>query len=314
MSRDRTKCFNKKVNVVTFALSFLILLSVPMVSGASNHAIQTQQSMESVNVSIYAGPDTLGHSALALDSMFTWMNASTDYASPDEVLNGILNETDILVFPGGSSGSYHLSLGTDGMELIRQFVRNGGSYFGICGGSQFATRYGLSLFNGSYRSANVDGPGVSFLTNMTIHLNSTGPDLSEENETCTTLYWGSSYFDANDMSNIITIASYPNNNEPGMIAFQYGRGTVFLSSPHPEYEEGSDRDGTSAFDNFDDPDSEWGLLLKVSQWLIEASNETLPESVPENDLGLDMVSLSVLALGSVGVILVALVVIKRRSK
>ncbi|MHA1962930.1 MAG: hypothetical protein ACW99U_22300 [Candidatus Thorarchaeota archaeon] len=98
-----------------------------------------------------------------------------------------------------------------------------------------------------------------------------------------------------------------------MIAFQYGRGTVFLSSPHPEYEEGSDRDGTDAFDFFEDPDSEWGLLLKVSQWLIEASNETLPESVPENYIGLDMVTTSVLALGSVGVILVVVVVIKRRA-
>jgi glutamine amidotransferase-like uncharacterized protein len=284
-----------------------------MLTGATNSPIQTQQSMEGVNVSVYSGPDTLGNSVIALDSMFTWMNASTDYVGPADILEGILNESDILVMPGGPSGSYQLSLGTDGMEIVRQFVRNGGSYFGICGGSQFATRYGLSLFNGSLRSAYVEGPGVTFLTNMTIHRNSTGPDLSEENETCITLYWGSSYFDAVDMSNIITIASYPSNNEPGMIAFQYGRGTVFLSSPHPEYEEGSDRDGTDAFDHLEDPDSEWGLLLKVSQWLIEASNETLPDDVPGNGLGFDMVSISLLALGSVGVILIVVVIIKKRS-
>jgi glutamine amidotransferase-like uncharacterized protein len=284
-----------------------------MLTGATNSPIQTQQSMEGVNVSVYSGPDTLGNSVIALDSMFTWMNASTDYVGPADILEGILNESDILVMPGGPSGSYQLSLGTDGMDIVRQFVRNGGSYFGICGGSQFATRYGLSLFNGSYRSAYVEGPGATFLTNMTIHLNSTGPDLSGENETCTTLYWGSSYFSAADMSNIITIASYPSNNEPGMIAFQYGRGTVFLSSPHPEYEEGSDRDGTDAFDNLEDPDSEWGLILKVTQWLIDASNETLPEPMPANNFGFDMVTTSVLALGSVGVILVVVVVIKRRA-
>ncbi|MHA1962931.1 MAG: BPL-N domain-containing protein [Candidatus Thorarchaeota archaeon] len=197
MTNDNTKYFNKKIRTIMFALAFLLLFSTPMLSRATFDTAQTEQSLEGADVSVYTGPDALGNSAMALDSMFTWMNASTDYVGPNDILDGILNETDILVFPGGSSGSYQLSLGTDGMELIRQFVHNGGSYFGICGGSQFATRYGLSLFNGSYRPAYVEGPGVSFLTNMTIHLNSTGPDLSEENETYTTLYWGSSYFTTN---------------------------------------------------------------------------------------------------------------------
>ena len=61
-----------------------------------------------------------------------------------------------------------------------------------------------------------------------------------------------------------------------MIIFRYGLGTVFLSNPYPEYEEGNDRDGTMEFDYYNDPDSEWGLLLKISRWLVlEVKNVTI---------------------------------------
>ena len=63
-----------------------------------------------------------------------------------------------------------------------------------------------------------------------------------------------------------------------MIAFEYGAGTVFLSSPHPEYEENSDRDDTTFGDDLDDPDSEWDLLFRVSKWLIEASSDEPPST------------------------------------
>lgn len=35
-------------------------------------------------------------------------------------------------------------------------------------------------------------------------------------------------------ASIQTIATYESNGRAGMIAFPYGNGTVFLSSPHPE--------------------------------------------------------------------------------
>jgi hypothetical protein len=56
-----------------------------------------------------------------------------------------------------------------------------------------------------------------------------------------------------------------------MIAFNYGNGTVFLSSPHPEYEEGNMKDGTDLWDLYSDPDSEWGLMLRICEWLLEES-------------------------------------------
>jgi len=55
-----------------------------------------------------------------------------------------------------------------------------------------------------------------------------------------------------------------------MISYRYGLGSVFLSSPHPEFEENSDRDGTDNFDGFNDTDSEWDLMLEITRWLVDA--------------------------------------------
>ena len=70
---------------------------------------------------------------------------------------------------------------------------------------------------------------------------------------------------------LIYIANYTHNNLPAMVASFYGAGNVFISSPHFEFEENSNRDGTDEFDDFDDPDSEWPFILEITKWLIESS-------------------------------------------
>jgi len=50
------------------------------------------------------------------------------------VRNGALDAADVLVMPGGSSVDEAKSLGKEGREKIREFVRNGGGYMGTCAG------------------------------------------------------------------------------------------------------------------------------------------------------------------------------------
>ena len=106
---------------------------------------------------------------------------------------------------------------------------------------------------------------------MNVNRSSSGPDLSDLPANFTTWYYASQYFNPHAGADVHVIATYEYNNEAGMVAFEYENGTVFLSSPHPEYEEDSDRDDTDFGDYLEDPDSEWDLLLSVSIWLIETS-------------------------------------------
>ena len=50
------------------------------------------------------------------------------------VRDGALDGLDLLVMPGGSSMAEFDSLGTNGVERLRAFVRNGGGYVGTCAG------------------------------------------------------------------------------------------------------------------------------------------------------------------------------------
>ncbi len=249
-----------------------ILIIICIVVGSLAFILPRSTGMEDVRVAVYNDTGVLPSSATALLNMFQWMHAEVNYVNSTEIQQGVLNEYDIVVFPGGNPAYYSPDLGTIGRNAICQFIAGGGSYFGICGGSILGTNSYLRLFNG-YASGGVNGSGVKIIE-MAICRNSTGPDLSNEPLTRNVLYWNSGYFYSTNetyMSTVIPISTYLQNDRPGMIACKYGNGTVFLSFPHPEYEENSVRDGTDYFDYLDDSDSEWSLLMKVSLWLVNAS-------------------------------------------
>jgi glutamine amidotransferase-like uncharacterized protein len=240
--------------------------------GSLTLAFSYPTGMEGVRVAVYNGRGILQSSAVALLNMFRWMHAEANYVNNTEIQQGALDGYDIVAFPGGNAFDYSTYLGATGRSAVVDFVAGGGSYFGICGGSVFGTDSYLRLFDG-YASGAVNGSDTKLLS-MIVNVNSTGPDLSGQPSTYDILYWASGYFYSSNttyMSTVIPIVLYPQNNEPGMIACKYGNGTVFLSFPHPEYEEGSTRDGTDQFDYYTDPDSEWSFLMIVSLWLVEAS-------------------------------------------
>jgi len=266
-----TELFNLTIGV-SKKQGAVVLVVLLLVVGSLTLVLRNPAGMEGIRVAVYNDTGVLQSSATALLNMFLWMNADADYVNSTEIQQGVLDGYDIVVFPGGPASDFFSSLGVTGGLAVLDFVEGGGSYFGICGGSVLGTNYYLRLFNG-YTVGAVNGSGIKIIQ-LIVNGNSTGPDLSSEPSTYGVLYWSSGYFyssNATYMSTVIPITLYPQNNEPSMMVCRYGAGTVFLSYPHPEYEEDSERDGTDYFDYYDDPDSEWGLLMKVSLWLVEAS-------------------------------------------
>ena len=51
-----------------------------------------------------------------------------------DLREGKLEGFDLLVIPGGSSARQYRSMGEAGAEAVRKFVKEGGSYVGICAG------------------------------------------------------------------------------------------------------------------------------------------------------------------------------------
>jgi glutamine amidotransferase-like uncharacterized protein len=64
----------------------------------------------------------------------------------EEIQQGGLAEVDVLIMPGGSGSKQAERLTETGREEIREFVRSGGGYVGICAGAYLATtQYDWSL-------------------------------------------------------------------------------------------------------------------------------------------------------------------------
>ena len=253
-------------------LGVLLLLSLLFIQPVQSHTSAQTNDLTGVKVSIYNGSGPMLSSRIALTRMFQWMNATVVNVTASQILNGFLDDCDIVVFPGGSESSYNAELESEGRQKIKDFVANGGSYFGICGGATFGVAY-LHLFDGFITPVGEPGSTIH-ATTMNLNQSSIGPNLTDFPSNFTTMYYASQYFVPKWGVSFHPIARYEYNDQPGMIAFKYGNGTAFLSSPHPEYEENDDRDGTTFGDDLIDPDSEWDFLLQVSKWLIDESPYT----------------------------------------
>ncbi len=93
--------------------------------------------------------------ALLWDESLVWglmaQRALTDAGLPFDIVTaadirrGKLKRYRMIFIPGGWASDKLEALGKEGRENIRQFVENGGSYFGICGGAGMATEEGLGL-------------------------------------------------------------------------------------------------------------------------------------------------------------------------
>ena len=281
---------------------FILILYMITLSPTPTQAQAEYDDLTGVNVAVYKGVGVMSSSRIALTKMFEWMNATVANVTAYQIRNDVLDDYDILVVPGGSESTCSSELDSEGRLKIKEFVAGGGSFFGICGGATFGANY-LRFFNGFM--SQVSEPGeILHMTTMHINQSSTGPDLSDCPENVTTMYYGSQYFVPRTGFSVHTIATYDYNGEAGMVAFEHQNGTVFLSSPHPEYEESNDRDDTTFGNSFDDPDSEWDILLRVSKWLIDASIVDSTTSEPA-----DISYLVPVGLASIGVVAVVIVVV-----
>lgn len=172
----------------------------------------------------------------------------------------------VLIVGGGWAGGYNRYVQETGFRNIRNFVRKGGGYFGICAGSYFAAdavlwkpdvqtpaevyNYSLDLFRGLARGVllqikpwtsptgcqSVITEGAA-MTTIEVN-NSVLPTVNSE---IGMLYFGGPVLlpFTNANQNVQVMATYkvpgaPADGQPAMILFPFGNGKVFLSGPHPE--------------------------------------------------------------------------------
>jgi len=320
-------------HVVIVSVLFCITSPVHIVNTTAQTALT---DLTGKQIALYFGGSTSSESRIALQLMFTWMNASVDILDASDIVAGDLSDYDMIVIPGGWAGDYNIDLAGMGIISIRNFIRDGGAFFGVCAGAYFGCdkllweggfiEYPLNLFDG-YGIGPVEEIATwpnRAMTDVILNHTSTIIDFSGEPANHTIQYFGGPWFNITSKVGIHSLATYAANDESAMIAFEYQDGRVFLSGPHPEWEEDSDRDNSVGWDAaFDDNGSEWNMMLKVSLWLLDNSGSettsptttsesetTQTNTSPEEPFNLD--PMVVISVTSIGVLVVALVLLKRR--
>ena len=231
-------------------------------------------------VALYSDLGTWKESVQAAKKMFQWMNYAVELVNADYINNKGLDNFSILCVPGGDMYQYAQDISSRGKENIKDFVRSGGGYIGICAGAYFASgkvvwqgnqlpMTPLGIFPGTAQGPlNEVAPYPSYNMCKVNITNSTNPiTQSEPNSTWMLYYWGPMLIPDKD-ANITILANYDRGDQPMMVAFDYGLGKVFLIGTHPEIEEDSERDGVIFADEFEDYGSDWELMRKAVLWII----------------------------------------------
>lgn len=270
-------------------LIILIVISLQIIGCEKEEKEKTKDLK--ADIALYSDKGAWDKSVTALENMFQWMDKSVTKVDAEYINNNSLDDFSIICFPGGDMYEYSQDISASGKEKIREFIRNGGGYIGICGGAYFASETviwqgnqlpmaPLALYQGTaegtidniipyprYGMCKVNIMDTThFITQSVLNpmwiLYYLGPILVPENQ------------------DVKILGRYDAVDQPAILTFDFGEGRVFLTGTHPEIEEDSDRDGVIFIDTviqgttylgedkLDDLGSDWDLMKKATDWCI----------------------------------------------
>lgn len=203
-----------------------------------------------IKVGIYRGPGSpQGGVDNVTNVLKPFSQVSVVVLSEQDVANLNLSAYDVLVFPGGSGSGQSKGIGEAGLKNVRDFVSNGGGYVGICGGAYLACSnfsWGLGILNAGTVSSKwrrghalldleVAPTGASLLGDVkgTFKVRyHNGPILKPADRTDIPAYTAVTLFKTEIADNGTPAGVQVNS--PAHVISTFGKGRVFISSPHPE--------------------------------------------------------------------------------
>ncbi|MFX1255530.1 MAG: BPL-N domain-containing protein [Promethearchaeota archaeon] len=234
-----------------------------------------------------AGPYVFG----ATTHFFNWAGCLITNVTGQDIIDGCLENFDILCWPGGHYPAFWDEMGLAGKNAVQNFVQNGGGYLGICAGAYYACDYIVWMDDPAYPPPDykVEGdelnldlceavawgpifeiaprpePGYD-MTQIDIvnHIHPITDNLPDHMQI---IYIGGPYLVPYVDADLSILGVYNETNDNAIIACSYGNGRVFLIGPHAEIEEDSYRDGWEPLPDLSDEGSDWPLLYNAVEWL-----------------------------------------------
>lgn len=219
-------------------LSAFVFTSALMASSAAYSPATYAAATKPVNIAVYRGEAGCeGCSEMVVKSLIkTGLNLSVSYIGENEKLklnSSNLNKFDLYIQPGGGQDipAAYDAIGDEGAEAIRNFVRSGKGFLGLCMGAYLADKDWIGL---------IDAP-------LDTEAGRPGAEATDEGDYTLTILWGGKkesayyqdgpYLNNSSTSKGFTPISWYSNGDVAMAAYTYGKGKVVLTGPHPEADE-----------------------------------------------------------------------------
>ncbi len=232
-----------------------LLTNLGMIANEPDDLIFEKADTEITSIGIYVGPGVGGFGPMSLRETFTGLPGefTSRVIGPVEVQNNSITQFDVLIFPGGSGGKQAAAIGEKGRENVRNFVRDGGSYVGICAGCYLACEnfsWSLKILDAKTKSSKWRrGKKV-----LELGFTDTGKEVMKvDRDAAPVLYQNGPVMEpagSPDIPDFETLAIFNTEvalnktpegiqkGSPAILAGHYGKGRVVGISPHPEQTEG----------------------------------------------------------------------------
>ncbi len=205
---------------------------------------------EPIRVALFAGSGASDNSVARLERVLGGeQDIELRRVDAEVVLSPALASFDVLLFPGGSGSAQAHALGEEGRARVRQFVREGGGYVGICAGAYLACEgfsWGLKILD----AKTVSPKWRRGKATVKIELTEAGRALFGDLRGLLDIAYQNGPIiepaGARDIPDYEVLAWYrsevaKNNtpkgvmvNSPAIVCARYGRGRVLCFSAHPE--------------------------------------------------------------------------------
>lgn len=208
-------------------------------------------------------------------------NATVMHLGASDMKLKILNQFDVLVFPGGSGSKQAKAIGATGREQIRAFSKHGGGIIGICAGAYLCSSdysWSLNLVNAKVFNESFDIPGKGRKSmwyrggaaDVDVEFHEAAKDVLGDKGTYSIRYQNGPIFSPDDKPDLPpykTLAAFRSENgiyepqketmvgAPAVVESQYGKGKVLAISPH-----------------FESTKGQTGVIIKATQYVVQGSN------------------------------------------
>ncbi|MGB9977639.1 BPL-N domain-containing protein [Methanobacterium sp.] len=164
-------------------------------------------------------------------------NAYFRYLTTGKINSQTLAGYDVLIMPGGLAITY-IDNPEINSEDLKNFIKNGKGYVGICAGAYAASKHVDGDYDGWGIAPNINSKPVDYVGNLSISMTSNGETILSTPSSVTVYHWnGPAMYKRDGSDNFL--AKYADNetgyqNYASIVDDIYGSGRVVLSGPHPE--------------------------------------------------------------------------------